>query len=279
MISNIVAIFNRVPDTIWSALIAAGIAILVMLLSNRNSRRQLQMQLDHTATQRDRDRAMALRRDVYLPAVEALVRSQAVLGKAVNLESDLTEIGNQLSADQATMAKIHLVGSETTVRALMTYMSALMPAYMELVTLRLPLTVRRQSIDAEQAEITRSLSQQQQLAEGMRQLNLAGNTDKPTWDRLRAQVAIEQEAFRTHTDKKAALWREQRAEMRQVFRRMTELLAPVSQLIPDAVIAAREEIELPINAEAYRQLFADQRGLMRASLTKFIDQVMPPQEK
>jgi hypothetical protein len=222
---------------------------------------------------------MALRRDVYLPAVEALVRSQGVLGKSISPEIDLREIGQQLVADQATMAKIHLVGSEKTVRALMAYMNALMPAYMELTSMRIPLAVRRQAIDAEESEISRSATHDQQLTEAMRQLNLAGNTDKATWDRIRAQVTIEQEAFRTHTDRKAVLWREQNADMRQAFQRMTELSVTMAQLIPAAVLAAREEIELPIDPVAYRRLFAEQSELVQAAVRGFLDRVIPPSQQ
>ena len=67
---------HHVPDPVWAALIgaiiASGVSFVVTILSNRNSRKQLQMQLDENARQRDRERTMTLRRDVYLPATEAI---------------------------------------------------------------------------------------------------------------------------------------------------------------------------------------------------------------
>jgi hypothetical protein len=279
----------------YAAYVAAGVALLTAIgsfvaswFSNRNSRAQqktqlqhasdqLKVQLQHTADQRDRDRAMALRRDVYLPAVEAIIRSHGSLGKVINLEADLAEIGQQMITDQATMAKIHLVGSQRTVTALMTYINELMPGYMELMSLRVPMAVRRQAIDAEQSLMDRSNAMQQQIVELMRQFNIAGKTDQDEWQRLNRQVEAEKATFSQHADKKAELWTEQLAELRRAFIRMNELAIRLTSLIPDAVIAARQEIELPIDPEEYRRLFAEQNQVVQRVMQDFLNRTLPPQ--
>jgi len=73
------SMFHHVPETVWAALIAAGVAFLTTTLSNRNSRKQLQMQLTHNAGQQKQEREMALRRDVHLPVIEAIVRARTEL--------------------------------------------------------------------------------------------------------------------------------------------------------------------------------------------------------
>ena len=60
---------QSIPNVVWAALIAAGVAFFTTTLSNRNSRKQLQMQLDATERREKIEREMALKRDVYLPAV------------------------------------------------------------------------------------------------------------------------------------------------------------------------------------------------------------------
>lgn len=79
---------HHVPEVVWAALIAALVAFTSTVLSNRNSRKQLKLQLDDNALQRDRDRTMCLRRDVYLPAAEALARLQGALGKLTSVNAD-----------------------------------------------------------------------------------------------------------------------------------------------------------------------------------------------
>jgi hypothetical protein len=73
---------HRVPDVVWAALIAAGVAFLTTTLSNRNSRKQLKMQLDSSAQHQKLEREMALRRDVYLPVAEAIPRMNGCIGRA-----------------------------------------------------------------------------------------------------------------------------------------------------------------------------------------------------
>src|ERR1700730_19422557 len=147
----VVSLFRQVPDVVRAALIAALVAFLTTTLSNRNSRKQLQMQLSHSTQEQDRDRAMALRRDVYLPALEAVARSHGALGQTANLDADMTAVSTQLVADLATIAKVHLVANEATVRGLLAFQKALMPAYFELTTRRIPLVVRREAIATEES--------------------------------------------------------------------------------------------------------------------------------
>src|SRR5580698_1466183 len=141
------ASLHHVPDVIWGALIAALVAFTSTMLSNRNSRKQLRMQLTSDALQQDRERAMALRRDVYLPAAEAIARCQGALGQLTDVNADQKAVAHQLVVDLATFAKIHLVASEPTIIALMTYQKAFMPAYVELLELRAPMMNRQREIE------------------------------------------------------------------------------------------------------------------------------------
>jgi hypothetical protein len=141
---------HHLSDTVWAALtgaaIASGVSLLTSILSNRNSRKQLRMQLQDNALQRDRDRAMALRRDVYLPAAEAIAHMQVTLGRLLDLDVDQTEIGRQMCADLSTLAKVHLVAKEPTVKALMAHQAVFMPGYLELTILRGTLLIHKAGI-------------------------------------------------------------------------------------------------------------------------------------
>jgi hypothetical protein len=103
---EIADLIRRVPDTVWAAVIAASIAFLTTILTNKNSRKQLRMQLQHEAQERERERAMALRRDVFLPAAEALIRGQQALGQVVNLDIPLDEVQKLVNIALAATSKI-----------------------------------------------------------------------------------------------------------------------------------------------------------------------------
>jgi hypothetical protein len=274
--SLIVSILSHVPDVVWAALIAAGIAFLTTRLSNRNSRQQLQMQLDHDARQKNREREMALRRDVYLPALEAVTRCSAALGQLANLDADLAAVGRQLVADLATIAKVQLIASEPTIEAIMAFLRAFLPAYIEIMSLRAPLLIRQQVIAVEQSVIDRSFAELQRLTQLMRQHNLSGSTDRGPMDRLNAQVVIEQTAIQTHSEKRDALSNEQQLDKLRLLSRLTTLNASVAQCMPDALIAARRELELPLDAAHYRRLFAQQQEAVDKVMNDLVERGQQP---
>ena len=196
------------------AVLSSLTAIVVMWRSNANSRRNLREQLkqsarqaddqllqasthfgnqlDHDARQRNLEREMSLRRDVYLPAAEAIVRIQAALGRLTDINADQVEIGRQLADDFGTLAKAHLIASESTVRALMIYQKTLMTEYLELLTLRNPLVVKKMMMETHQTFIDRADAEVQRFLQLMKQHNIAGNTDRAAFDRLFAQYENEE---------------------------------------------------------------------------------------
>lgn len=269
----IVDLLRQVPDVVWAALIAAGVAFLTTTLSNRNSRNQLQMQLDHSARERDRDRAMALRREVYLPAFEAVARAQGAFGQAANPDVDLTAVGTQLLADLATMSKVHLIASEATIRGLFAFQRALMPAYFELLTRRTPIMIRRAAIATHQHLIDSALADQQRFVQMLQQLNLAGSTDAGARERINAQFAAAQNTFTEHADKQAALNREQIADQLSLTARLTELMPVVTEFIPETLVAARKELELPLDPVEYRRLFQETQQEAQRALYDLIQQL------
>jgi hypothetical protein len=292
--------FYGVPLAVWLTLLASVLVgilssattIIVMWRSNANSRKNLHEQLNHNAKQardqliqdsnhfgnqldhderqRNRERAMALRRDVYLPAADALAHIQLSLGHLTDLNADQMAIGRQLAVDLGTLAKTHLVASEATVRALMIYQKALMPAYTELVLLRAPLLIKKAAIDDHQKYIDRADAEIQRIVQLMKQHNISGNTDKAAFDRLVAQSTIEQNARKNHSDKQLALHRDMGLGQIALAERMAKLVADTASLIPDAIIFCRQELELPIDPVEYRNLYAEQQGAAKRVMTEAI---------
>lgn len=274
--ASILYFLGRVPDVVWAALIAAGVAFFTTTLSNRNSRRQLQMQLDHGAREQERDRAMALRRDVYLPAIEAVARVHGVLGRVINLDVDLSAISDQMVIDFAAMAKVHLVAGEATVRGLLAFQKALMPAYFELLARRSSLAVRQGPIATEQTLIDRALAEHRKFLQMMQQINLSGVRDDAAMQRVNAQADIQMSSARTHSEKQAALHGEQTADQLSATARLGELELEVARFMPETLIAARRELDLPIDPDEYKRLFGEQQESVQRAMREFIDRLRKP---
>lgn len=251
-------LMQQVPGAVWGAVIAALIAFGATVLTNRNSRKQLQMQLDNDRRKRERERTLSLRRSVYLPAAEALIRAQQTLADVIDIDVPGEEPQRVLSDALAVCSRIHVVGSERTVRALMEYVAALAPAYMELLTLRIPLVKRNQQAIAHQAVADKANADLARTTELMKQFNLSGQTDSAAWDRLVRQSKRESELMHEETRKSKELRDANMAATLDLALRMRDLGAGVASLFPDVLLAARAELDLPIDAAEYRQLMDDQ---------------------
>jgi hypothetical protein len=256
----LLAEFSHVPDTVWAALVAAGVAFVTTTLSNRNSRKQLAMQLAHAADQQKSQREMALRRDVYLPAVEAVARIQSSLSRLVDVKEDQTALGHSLVDNFSALLKAHLVANQPTVTALMNFQRAVMPTYVEMLRRRLPLLMRKQQVELTQQFMDSAIAEHGRLVQLMKQHNIAGSTDGAAMERLNVQAQRELEMHGKHLAKLNELNAQQMADLFALGEVLTNYLESSSSLLPEALLCARRDLELPIDEAEYRRLSAEQQS-------------------
>jgi len=256
----------HVPDVVWAALIAASVAFVTTTLSNRNSRKQLAMQLQHSANQQKLEREMAVRRDVYLPAIEAIARIQGALGRLASVKEDYQEISRGIAVDLATVTKAHLVAKQETVTALMQYTTGTMPAFVKLMNLRTPLVSRHEKIEATKRNMDAALAEQAQTVQLMKQFNISGNPDRAAFDRLTKQAENEMKVFRQLQVEIHGLKIDQALEISKLATTLSEVLLQSSSLLPDILLSARRDLDLPLDEAEYRRLTTEQQQAGRQSI-------------
>jgi hypothetical protein len=127
------------PGLIWSGLVGALIALVSSFLTNWGNNRRLRQQLDHDLAQRkaqlshdeerqriqlahDSDehrigREMSLRRDVYLDAAEATGSLQEYISNSARTDLPETERLSLIKGSTGVLNKVHVVGSNETIKA------------------------------------------------------------------------------------------------------------------------------------------------------------------
>jgi hypothetical protein len=159
------------------ALLAAVGSFVASWLTIGNARRAQRLQLEHDARVRDRERTMALKRDVYIPIVQAISRAQAALGQLIGPDVDHKTLAVQLAEDLSTIAKIHVVGSEQTISAMMRYVKVLAPAHLQFSLAHADLVSRKQAIERESALMGDAEAAMNRFKERAGELHIAGNGD------------------------------------------------------------------------------------------------------
>jgi type II secretory pathway pseudopilin PulG len=281
--------FYGVPLALWLTLLAtvvvgilsAAAAIVVVWRSNANSRKNLREQLDRggrqfgnqlehdsrqlerkleaEATERVREREMSLRREVYLEAASALIHLQTLLGQASNIAYNDKDLMAEFAKDQATIAKTHIVGSPETVAAVMSFVGDVGPAFLELLTRRAPLLIRKSAIETHSVLLGKAASERDRFIGMMKEYNLERSNDPARFKAIEKQHEFANSQWEYHDKIRQKLLGEQAKEQLTVAERVFELSRKILVTrLPDAVLAVRKEMEMPLDREFYEALWQEQ---------------------
>lgn len=210
-------------------------------------------QLKFAAVEREKN----TKKDVYMEAVEAITRSQNIIPSFSNLNRDEEQITSSMVSDSGKVAKVQIVGSKETVKAVTEYMAAIGSATLDLMLERSGLMLRKNSIHT--LENLRDKSQQEidRYIAIMKNLNLEGNQDPALWKTINGNVDFEQKQYDKFQAQIAELWQIQNKEHLEFIRKCMNKFFEISALLPNAVLSVRNELDLEISSDDYLNIFND----------------------
>ncbi len=144
------------------------------------------------------EREKNIKKEVYLAAVEAITRSQNIITSFHNLNIPNEKITSGMVKDSGIMAKIEIVGSKETVKAVTEFMTAIGITSRDLMFDRVVFLQRKETI--EDVEALRSLSGREidRYIQLMNNLNLEGNHDPVLWKTINDKIEFEQQQASKH---------------------------------------------------------------------------------
>lgn len=201
------------------------------------------------------EREKNIKKEVYLQAVEALTRTQNVVGTLSNLNTDEQKITAGMVNDSGLIAKVQIVGSERTVKAVTTIMASIGTAIIELMLQRGVLVDRKNTIEMLEGFHSKAQSEIERYIAIMKNLNLEGNQDKRLWDTINNSIQFETKQRDEYSQEISELWETQNKEHLEFTQNCMNRFFEITSLLPDAVLAVREELNLPISNDAYLDIF------------------------
>jgi hypothetical protein len=263
---------SLLPDAAWGVVLGAVATLVATLVSNRHARKQLREQLAHSAQQAERTRLMQLRRDVYLPAAEAITDMFQVIPKLTNLETD--EAAIDVSRFAGTITKLQMIAGSDAVRSVSMLSTEIGATVLSLVNRMVPLRLLRADSTLSNTWYERYSQETKEYLEMMKQFNLAGKTDQAEWDRIQRGYDVAEQQAEVHRAKRDSLVADQlRLHGKYVkdcfseFRRLYALAVP-------ALTAIRTELGLPdADASALSDVLEYQNRRMGEELDKIISSV------
>lgn len=135
-------------EVVLAAIMASSITIGGVYLANRHARKLQREALDQDAMQREKDRKLSLRRDVYLPAADSILRAQNLLMRLLDPATPLQEVVSQLPNEVFIISRTLVVGSDKTIQSVLMILDAIGDTFETLVFKRAALINFDEHIDS-----------------------------------------------------------------------------------------------------------------------------------
>ena len=248
---QVLSYLSKIPDVVWSGLLASALTLAGVMLSNRSNTKRLIKQLSHDSEEKEKDRINSLRRDVYLKAAEEMAKVSSYFGKIPQLDPAKTNIADGLTDFFAAAAKLQLVAQPEASRLageLVTrygeILMGLLEKAMSIHSLNTDIRLSSDFYDRNQAEVTRVLAD-------MTLLNESGQADPQRFAALQRSFESSQELANHFADARQEAFGQHAVAMREYTIRLMEEMRTVSSLQIKLTAAIRGELSLATDIAEY----------------------------
>ncbi len=254
MFESVLPILESIPAAVYAATTASTITLIGLWLQNRGESMRNIQRLDHDAQQRDREREMTVRREVYLKAAEAMAQAQEYLASLANIDISLQQHEAMVKGVGADLNKVHIVGSMPTVQAIVEANQFFAHAVSELSIQKLPIRRITHEIEYQQMSIESAAARRDEALASMKEMTRAGIDNQRAWNLHHKIFNDEQNEMDVALAKKEKLQNELAHHQADFVKHCAQAGLALGRLVVNANLAIRRELELGLDAEAYRTL-------------------------
>lgn len=219
------------------------------------------------------EREKNIKKEVYLQAIEALTRSQNVVASLTNLNENEQQITSSMRDNAGSIAKIQIVGSEETVKAVTIIMSSIGSAILELMLERSVLVNRKNTIELLETYRIKAADEIDRYISVMTNINIEGNHNQRLWDATNRNVEFQTQQRDKYRQEINDLWVIQNEAHVEFTQKCMNEFFEITSLLPAAVLSVREELNLPICNEAYLDIFNKNIENGKRVLSDFYDKI------
>lgn len=259
--------------TLVGAVLAATIALIGIVINHRGNERRFAKQLAHDREQKRIEREMDLRREVYLDTAEAIVASLELIARYADIEIPRNELSTEYSEKRSAISKVHLIGHETTVNALLEFTHEFSVAVMRLALLREPLLQMRAKLQLLNEQIQAFGKERDRMVDLMKQLNFEGNQETHRWEFVRNTFEFETKRVNDSINEQQSLNAKLKTDWIIFAAECFSTSNKLSALLPPAVKAVRDELELPLDYEMYKATIDEGLRRNQESLTAYLSKL------
>lgn len=236
--------FLGVPDVVWSGVIASGITLFGVWLSNRSNSERLGIQLNSDAKEKAKQRKAELRKSVYLEFVEEMVKANIALSTLPNVDVTKVNPAEGVAGFNAAAAKLQLISEIETADSVadiqVKFAALFMRAMAKLQNIQIiksQIAIHNDLYEASNSEVKRILA-------AMTAFNEAARKEQDVFEALSRSFEFQRDLAAEHAQKRDEFWKERNALHMDFIRFITEEVAGIRDEMARVQILIRSELEL-----------------------------------
>lgn len=283
--SALVALIEAVPNVVWSGIVASLITVLGVLITNLGLSKRHREQLraneientrkrKHDASESALDRTMKLKRDIYLPAIEAVHAATTALGAMVDPTVSVAETHAKFINALGSIQKANAVSNDATVTATLNFSTVLLSSNMELVFKRSEIDTVYQQYKANAGVVDRTVQDHGRWVETQTMLLLEGPPAETKWNFVNSQIAFKQSQINEWSALRDASNRDLRVAQLNFMRTLETLQPKITEASIPVLVALRNELGVSSESqEEFMKSVKAQAAIAKTVTKEFIDRL------
>jgi len=261
---------KSIPINIWSVVLGSIITFISVLIVNWGHSDRLRIQLKHDSELKAIERKAAMRREVYLNAVEELVRANSYLGSLSQIDLTKTNFGDGLQSFFSSSAKLGLVAEEETAIALNELVIAYSGLLFKLMINVMPISEQKNQIniidghyDEVQIEIKRVLAEMNRRIE-------SGASDESVFNMLDSSFQFQQKRSTDLATERNECWKKINEGTKKFALLLMNEMKAIAVLQAPVMVGIRKELDIDTNIDSYKELIYSSTERIREQLDNFL---------
>ena len=263
---------KEIPSTFWAVVVSTLFTVFTVHLTNSHHAKRLDKQLENDRELKRIERVFNAKRDIYMDAAVALTVSIRSLHNYALLDMPHVDLMKEAIEKNSALAKINLMATPETLRALGAVNLAIADAVMKLTEMRKPLIDERGVLLVEEQSYKNYQKRFEGLLDLQHQITLDGQRPEGEF----ARVARLTEGYMDQANKARTRWAEHDRELRikamAIYQESLRRVQGIGALTPRLIESIRAELDTSIDMAAFHEMFGmsaakmDEVGKRLASL-------------
>ncbi|GMV56146.1 MAG: hypothetical protein AMXMBFR6_19510 [Betaproteobacteria bacterium] len=192
ILADLSCLFEQIPASFWGVVFGSILSLGGVALTNRASDRRLLAQfdherlqkIDHERLQKTKERGMALRKEVFLAAAEAIAAGMNAIGRFANFDLPNDQVTADYVAKAPAIAKVHVIARAETVKAMVGFTGELGALFLKLFARRFELMGEKSAITLIDNQVAEFGKERDRVLEMIKQHNIEGTVNERRWNVL-----------------------------------------------------------------------------------------------